>query len=139
MMSGRVLPTVVDHDTRGYWAAAARRELVVSFCASCGSVVHLPMSVCSRCHGTEIVWRSVDPRASLYSWTTVRHQTHPAFPVPYTIVLVKLDAHPEVNLVGFLAGDPELEAGMAMDVVFEHLGAGVVLPQWVPRGQRINE
>ena len=66
------------------------------------------------------------------SWTTAEHQVHPAYPVPYTIVLVELDDHPGVRFVGHLAGAPQLTDGQPMRVWFEQLDDGVVLPQWAP-------
>ena len=58
-------------------------------------------------------------RGRLYSWTTVEHQVHPAYPVPYTIVLVELDDEPGVRLIGYLPGAPELTEGQPMQVWFE--------------------
>ena len=64
------------------------------------------------------------------------HQVHPAYPVPYTVVLVDLDALPGTRFVGQLPGDPELAAGMPMEVWFDELGdvdgRAVVVPQWRP-------
>ena len=68
-------------------------------------------------------------RGRVYSWTTVEHQVHPAFPVPYTVVLIQLDDVP-ARLVGHLPGAPELVEGQPMEVWFETLDDGVVLPQW---------
>ena len=66
------------------------------------------------------------------------HQVHPAYPVPYTVVLVDLDALPGTRLVGSLDGDQHLAAGMPMEVWFEDVGEAdgrrVVLPQWRPAG-----
>ena len=66
----------------------------------------------------------------LHSWTVVTHQIHPAFPVPFTMVVVALDDAPEVRLMGRLDGAPELAEGMPMQVWFETLEPGVTLPQW---------
>ena len=57
---------------------------------------------------------------------------HPAYPVPYTIVLVELDDHPSVRFVGFLPGAADLADGQAMRVRFEELDDGIVVPQWEP-------
>ena len=65
-------------------------------------------------------------------WTVVDHQVHPAYPVPYTIVLVDLDDAPGVRLVGHLPGSPDLHDGMPMRVRFDEVADGVVLPQWEP-------
>ncbi|HKN38426.1 MAG TPA: OB-fold domain-containing protein [Acidimicrobiia bacterium] len=128
----RLLPETADPDTGGFFAAAAREELAVCGCAACGAVIHPPRAYCAECGCWETVWRSVSGRGRLYSWTTVEHQTHRAFPVPYTLVLVELDDAP-ARLVGYLPGRPELAAGMPMRVWFEPLDEdGTRLPQWRP-------
>jgi uncharacterized OB-fold protein len=128
----RPLPVDDDRDTAGFWEAARRHELAVLTCQACGAVLHMPRAYCSRCGGWSVAWREVAGRGSLHSWTVVDHQVHPAFPVPYTVVLVQLDEVPEVRLVGHLPGDPELAEGQPMEAWFEELGDGVVLPQWRP-------
>ena len=69
-------------------------------------------------------------RGRVYSWTVVEHQVHPAFPVPYTVVLVELDDHPRRGSSATYPGTPELVEGQPMEVWFETLDDGVVLPQW---------
>jgi hypothetical protein len=49
--------------------------------------------------------------------------------VPYTVVLIQLDDMP-ARVVGYLPGVPDLEEGQPMQVWFETLDDGVVLPQW---------
>lgn len=127
----RPVPFADNADTAGFWEAARRGELALRACVACGSVAHFPRAWCARCHRpTE--WRPVRPAGTLYSWTRVEHQVHPAFPAPYTIVLVELDDHPGVRLVGHLGGTPELAIGTPMRATFETLADGTVLPQWAP-------
>ncbi len=68
----------------------------------------------------------------VYSWTVVAHQVHPAFPAPYTLVLVELDDHPEARMVGSIPGRHDFVAGQQMEAWFETVGEDVVLPQWRP-------
>ncbi|MCA1843861.1 MAG: OB-fold domain-containing protein [Actinobacteria bacterium] len=132
----RLVPETADPDTGGFFAAAAREELAVCACAACGAVLHPPGAYCAACGRWDTVWRTVSGRGRLYSWTTVEHQTHRAFPVPYTIVLVELDDAPGARLVGHLPGRPELEAGMPMRVWFEPVDDdGTLLPQWKPESR----
>lgn len=128
-----LLPVTDDHDTGPLFEAAARGELVVRVCA-CGEVSHLPTSYCRRCGSSEGTWRTVSGRATLLSWTTVTHQLHPAFPTPYTIVLVSLEEHPQVHMFGQLAGTPDLTADQPMEVWFQQLAEDVAIPQWRPAG-----
>lgn len=131
------LPVIDDPDTAGFWAAAARGGLAVCACKSCDAVLHLPRSVCDRCRSFDVEWRTVPPTGRLHSWTVAEMQVHPAFPVPYTTVLVALDIDPAVRFAGYLPGRPPLAAGMAMRAEFvpvEDEAGTVTLVQWVPAG-----
>jgi uncharacterized OB-fold protein len=130
--ASRPRPVVDDHDPGGYWEAARRGELVVRQCDGCGAIVHMPMARCHVCGSWKGHWQPVSGRGHVYSWTVVDHQVHPAFPVPYTVVLVELDDHPGVRYVGHLPGAPPLEVDQPMQVRFEQLDADIVLPQWEP-------
>jgi uncharacterized OB-fold protein len=127
----RLLPVDDDRDTGGFFDAARRGELSVRVCDGCGAVLHMPRAYCHSCGSWDGHWQPVAGTGSLYSWTTVEHQVHAAFPVPYTVVLVELDDVP-ARLMGYLPGAPHLRQGQAMHVWFEHLDDGVVLPQWKP-------
>lgn len=128
-----LVPDTTDPDHAGFWEAARRGRLAVRACRACGTVLHLPRPYCRTCGGWDVAWRPVAGTGTLYSWTVARHAGHPAFPPPYTIVLVDLDAPPGVRFAGHLPGAPELEAGMPMRAVFRPIdGTDVVLPQWEP-------
>jgi len=128
----RLAPVTDDHDSAGFWEAAARHELVVRVCSACGTTLHLPRARCFRCGSFAGEWQARSGEGRLYSWTTVTHQVHPAYPVPYTVVLVELVDDPAVRLVGSLPGRPQLEIGQPMTVAYERRGNGTVIPQWVP-------
>lgn len=126
------LPVTSDPDTAGFWMAAQNGEVAVCICANCGAALHLPRSYCHQCQSWTVEWRPVAPRARLVSWTVAEHQVHPAFPVPYTVVLVKLDDFPEIRLAGYLAGKPALRAGMPMLADFVTPSNGITLVNWIP-------
>jgi uncharacterized OB-fold protein len=126
----RPLPVTDDRDTAGFWEAARRHELAVLACQECEAVLHMPRAYCHHCGSWSVAWRKVAGRGSLRSWTVVDHQSHPAFPVPYTVVLVQLD-DVAARLVGWLPGRPALTPGQPLRVWFEEVD-GTVLPQWAP-------
>jgi uncharacterized protein len=129
----RLVPTVTDPDSRGFFEAAAKGDLVVRFCSRCDQVIHLPRAYCHACGSWDTEFRPVAGFGRLYSWTTVRHPAHPAFEVPYTVVLVELEDVPAVRFVGRLPGVPDLEPGMRMRVTFDRFGeAGETMPNWIP-------
>jgi uncharacterized OB-fold protein len=124
-----LLPVEDDHDTGGFFDAARRGELALRFCTACGQLLHLPRQVCFSCGGDRSEWRAVPGRGRVHAWTTVTHQVHPAFPTPYTVVLVDLD-EVDARLVGSVPGEAELEVGQPMRVRFDRAPDGTTVPNW---------
>lgn len=131
----RPLPRV-GYDHAGFWEGAREGELRIRACRSCGQFLHLPREFCRHCGGRDLEWRTVSGEAHLYSWSVVHHQVHPAFPTPYTLFLVELDDAPGVRLLANAPGEVEVRAGMPMELWFETLAEGVVIPQFRPSDRR---
>jgi len=94
-----------DRDTAPFWEAQRNRELRLQRCSECG-VFRFPVTpMCPECRSFDFEWTLCSGRGTVYSYTVVRHQTHPAFPVPYTMALVELAEGP--RLVAQLRGAPE--------------------------------
>jgi uncharacterized OB-fold protein len=124
-----LIPVDDDPDTGGYFEAARRGELAVRRCDGCDRILHLPRPYCRDCGSWEGRWETVPGSGTLYSWTAVTHQVHPMQEVPYTIILVQLDAHPAVRFIGRLDGTPQLIPGQPVEAYIEYAD-GVALPNW---------
>jgi uncharacterized OB-fold protein len=124
-----VIPTVDDHDTAGFFQAAADGRLVVRRCSSCTAVLHMPVSYCT-CGSFDVDWVEVAPAGRIYSYAVVSHQVHPDFPVPYTVILVELSDVPEVRLIGHLDGRPDVYIGQPVVAEMRALPHGAALPTW---------
>lgn len=95
--------------SRPYWEAAAKGELVIQQCGSCGALRHYPRLICDQCYSDEVSWKSASGRGTIHSWTVAHHPFHPAFKdeLPYTIVTVDLEEGPRA--LGRWSGDmPEI-------------------------------
>lgn len=78
-ISGLDIPT--DQWTRPFWDAAARRELKLPRCGSCGTHRWPPGPFCPQCRSQEVEWAPAGP-AFLYSYTILRQPAaDPADPV----------------------------------------------------------
>lgn len=130
-MSDLPIPVTDDADTGGFWEASAEGAVRVRRCDACAAVLHLPKVYCHRCGSWDSSWQDVQPRGTLYTWTTTYRELRPGFTPPYTVVLVDLDDAPGARLVGYLPGEPALRMGMAMRAEFEPRG-DTTLVQWVP-------
>jgi uncharacterized OB-fold protein len=110
----RPQPVMDDPDTGGHFQAARGGQVAVRVCDDCDGLIHLPRAVCSLCGGWRTSWVTVRPKGRLHTYSTVHRQVHPAFPAPYTIVLVELADRPGARLVGSVAGAPDLRVGQPM-------------------------
>ncbi len=85
-----------DRDTAPFWEAQNRHELRFQRCSQCAIVRYPVGPICPQCRSFEFEWITSSGRGTVYSYTVVRHQTHPAFAVPYTVVLVEMEEGPRV-------------------------------------------
>lgn len=132
-MSTRPSPVTFDRDTAGFFEAAKEGRLVVRACQDCSKAIHPPTAHCPFCQSWNTAWRASSGKGHLQSWTVISHSIHPAFPAPTTLLLVSVEDAPGVNLIGTLTGGDEgLEADQPMEVWFETLADGAVIPQWRP-------
>jgi len=131
---------VPDRDTKPFWDACARGELLIQRCGACGKFLWQPRPVCSNCQTPEPAWTKVSGDGVVASWTVMRPPTLPAYAemVPFVVLLVELKEG--VRLLGYLVD----EAGRLLktDGVAEgvrmgapvrlrfHPQAGFNLPSW---------
>lgn len=130
-MTGHVLP-VPDDVSAPYWEACARHELVLARCSVCGEVSHPPDVTCPCCNSLDpdFAWVPVSGRGKVRSWTVIRHSFLSGFDLPFLLVDVQLDDHPQVRLIGRLVDGPEtpLALGDALSLTFDDLAPGVSVP-----------
>ena len=79
---------------------------------------------------------AVSGHGRVFSYVVCHPPVLPAFGerVPYAVLLVELEEDPRIRLIGNLLDAPPEAAriGLEVEVCFEDVGQGVVLPQWRP-------
>lgn len=133
---GWVLPAIDELTTEFFTSG----ELRLESCTACGHVQHPPLGVCSGCQRLDLLeYRAVAPTGTIASYTIVHHPVSPqlADHVPYNVILVELDAFPNVRITGNLLGvaPSEVTIGAAVvgswtDPIPNSNGTGVRLLQW---------
>jgi len=122
-------------ETRPFWEAARRHELVLQRCDGCGRHVFYPRAVCPHCFSAALTWRRVSGRGTLHTFTVV-HRGQRAFPLgpPYVIAIVELAEGVRLmtNLVEVEPDPAKLRIGMAVEVVFEDVSPEIALPRFRP-------
>jgi uncharacterized OB-fold protein len=112
-----------------FWAAAARRELVVQRCRTCGRHQFYARPFCLGCQGTALEWAPVSGRGTVHSLTVVHRQASPDLPVPYVNALVDLDEGP--RLLTLLVGGP-CRIGDRVRVAWRERAGAPPLPVFEP-------
>jgi uncharacterized OB-fold protein/acyl dehydratase len=120
----------VSQDTAFFWEGAARGELLIQRCASCGTLRHPPRPGCGSCGSLE--WDTV--RASglgeVYSYVIYHHPPIPGFVVPYAVGLIELEEG--VRMLSNIVDVPldEIGVGMPVQVAFVALDDELTLPMF---------
>ena len=130
----RAVPDITDL-TRPFWDAAREGRLVIQRCAACRRYNHPPRTACDACLSTDLAFEEVSGRGTVWSFTVMHQKSVAGFEdaVPYLTALVELDEQPLLLLVTNLPEtDPaSVRIGGRVHVIFEPLGDGLMLPQFV--------
>jgi uncharacterized protein len=123
-----------DCDTRGWWDATRRHELVVQRCDSCGHAQHYPRAICTTCGGSELSLQLTQGRGEVETFTVVHRAPNPAFTAPYTVAFVRLLEGPVfmTNIVGCAVDDVRI--GLKVSVQWEPHPDGRNIPVFTPEG-----
>ena len=117
-------------DNMGFWEGVNRRELVFQKCKQCGTWLHPPRPACPACHSFEKEWVPSSGKGTVYSLVTYLESPHPSFKAPYSVVLVEMEEGVRIvsNMVDVAPGD--ISIGMPVEVVFDEVAEGLVLPKF---------
>ena len=126
---GLPLPQPAPH-AEPFFDALREGRLVVQRCVSCRALTHPPRALCAACHKTTFEWAPMSGKGVVHSYVVTHQAVHPAFRdhTPLATVEVALAEGP--RMVSNLLDVPpqDVAIGLAVEVVFETVADGVVLP-----------
>jgi len=124
----------VDEETRGYWEACRRHELVLQRCGACGTLRYYPRAVCPQCLSSEVRWERMSGRGTVYTFTVTHQNQAPGFreELPYVLAYVTLDEG--VQMLTNVVGCPpdQVKIGMPVEVTFEDVNDEIAIPRFKP-------
>lgn len=124
---------LIDDDSRPFWEAARRHELLIHRCRLCGRY-YFPASYCRHCDADSMEWVRASGRGRVYTFTIYHATPHAGFKedLPYVVAYVELEEGPLflTNIVG--CRNEEIRVGMPVEVVFEDVTEEVTLPKFRP-------
>jgi uncharacterized protein len=125
----------IDEESKGYWEACQRHELVVQRCLDCGRMRHYARALCPACLSERVEWVRCSGRGTVYTFTVTHQNQAPGFrdALPYVLAYVELEEGVRL-LTNIVECAPEAVAiGMPVSVVFEDATPEVTLPKFKPR------
>lgn len=132
-------PTI---DTKAFWNGCRRHELILQKCQTCGKYRFYPGPTCHFCGSDQSEWTKMSGRGRVYTWTVIRKAADPAWAgdLPYIIVVIELEEQEGLYMPGNLlqCAPEEIMGEMPVEVVFVDITDQITLPQWRPRGIRIQ-
>ena len=128
--SQRPVP-VPDEASAPFFEGAARGELMLQRCRSCGAFMWPVRARCVECFSSDVEWTAASGLAELYSFVVV-HQPYPGFEEPYVLATVQTPEGVRFNTSIVGADADELTIGMQLAVVFDPVSDEVVVPKFEP-------
>jgi len=128
------LPEILP-ETKQYWEAAKRHELILQRCKTCGQIMYFPRIFCHKCLSDDIEWFRANGFGTVYSYTIIHYQiAHKSFEpdVPYIYSIIDLDEGVRMisNVINI---DPfKVKIGMRVKVVFEDVTDEISIPKFEP-------
>jgi uncharacterized OB-fold protein len=124
----------VDEESKGYWEACRRHELVLQRCGACNTLRYYPRAVCTECMSSEVRWERMSGRGTVYTFTATYQNQSPGFrdELPYVLAYVTLDEGVQMltNIVGCPAD--QVKIGMPVEVTFEDVNEQIAIPRFKP-------
>jgi uncharacterized OB-fold protein len=124
---------VPDPVSAPYFEAAARAELRYQRCAG-GHAFLYPRLLCPQCHSRELRWETSAGDGEVVSFAAVHRPPWDELerPVPYVIVLVRLDEGPRLMSTLEQVAPEQVEIGMRVRAAFERVSDAIGLVRFVP-------
>ncbi len=127
------LPKFPEPDTEPFWDATKDHELKYQVCDDCGGLVWHPRRHCTHCTSLNLSWKTSKGEGTVYTFSIVRQNYHPAFRerIPYVVAWVDLDEGFRMlsNVVGVDA--EEVSVGQRVRVRWLDQ-EGLALPAFTP-------
>ncbi|MBT4521225.1 MAG: nucleic acid-binding protein [Halieaceae bacterium] len=114
----------------GYWEGIKQRKLVFQKCGECETFSHPPRVMCPNCKAQNWVWVESSGKGRVYSWTVLRQEVHPAFRVPFEVVLIEMDNEEGVRIVSNMVdcNPDEIDFDMPVELCFKEVTEEWALP-----------
>jgi hypothetical protein len=125
MAERKISPPAINPETKHFWDAAAKGQLLMKKCLACGELHYYPRSICPFCHSDRTEWLAASGQGTIYSYSVMRRA-----PEPFAIAYVELAEGPKLltNIVDCSFDD--IKIGRAVTLVWKPSDGGPSVPMF---------
>src|SRR5438876_438099 len=122
----------ITAESKPFWDACARHELLVQKCRACGTVQYYPRGVCAACWSADVEWTPSAGRGRVYTFTVTYRTQARGFrdELPYVLAWIELEEGVQV-MSNIVAVDPaKVAVGLPVRVTFDDVKEGLSIPKF---------
>jgi uncharacterized OB-fold protein len=124
----------LEPPAKPFWEGLRKETFLLQHCEECGEYQYFPRSWCHFCGSEEWTWEEASGEGTIVSYTVVRQTIgNPDFSedIPYVVAYAKLAEGPKMYSNVMDCDPDDVEIGLDVEVVFDHVTADVTLPRFV--------
>ena len=127
------MPTM-SGETRPYWEACRRGQLLIQRCDNCNEYQFYPRGVCVACSTPSIKWVQASGKGTVWTFTVTRQNRAPGFAedVPYVLALVELEEGVKMFTNIIDCPPQDVRIGMPVEVTFRRASDQMTVPYFKP-------
>src|SRR5437773_909641 len=126
------ITVLITAESKPFWDACARHELLVQKCRACGTVQYYPRGVCAACWSADVEWTPSAGRGRVYTFTVTYRTQARGFrdELPYVLAWIELEEGVQV-MSNIVAVDPaKVAVGLPVRVTFDDVMEGCSIPKF---------
>ena len=129
------LPTV-SGETKPFWDACRRGQLLIQKCDRCDEFQFYPRGICANCWSEDIRWVTASGKGTVWTFTVTYQNRTPGFAedVPYVLALVELDEGVRMFTNIIECPPRDVSIGMPVEVTFVQANNQISVPYFKPAG-----
>ena len=127
------LPTV-SGETKPFWDACRRGQLLIQKCDRCDEFQFYPRGICANCWSEDIKWITASGKGTVWTYTVTYQNRTPGFAedVPYVLALVELEEGVRMFTNIIECQPRDVSIGMPVEVTFVQANNQISVPYFKP-------
>ncbi len=129
----KILPSI-SPETKRYWDACKRGQLLTQKCTDCGEYQFYRRAFCSHCWSYNVEDVVSSGKGTVWTYTVTNQNRAPGYrdEVPYVVALVELEGGIKM-FTNIVECNPEdVKIGMPVEVVFQKATDDITIPYFKP-------